>query len=68
MSMPFRNKLLKWFVSWHSMLKNGENPNLDKLQSKLTIGGADVTVSQLMEMQKVGKEISNAFQTSALAP
>ena len=42
-------------------LKNGENPNLDKLQSKLTIGGADVTVSQLMEMQKVGKEISNAF-------
>ena len=42
-------------------LKNGENPDLNKLQSKLTIGGADVTVSQLMDMQKVGKEMSNAF-------
>ena len=34
---------------------------MNKLQSKLTIGGADVTVSQLMDMQKVGKEMSNAF-------
>lgn len=42
-------------------LKNGENPDLNKLQSKLTIGGADVTVSQLMDMQKVGKEMSNAL-------
>ena len=42
-------------------LKNGEHPDLNKLQSKLTIGGADVTISQLMEMQKVGKEMSNAF-------
>lgn len=42
-------------------LKNGENPDLSKLQSKLTIGGADVTISQLMEMQKMGKEISGAF-------
>ena len=42
-------------------LKNGENPDLNKLQSKLTIGGADVTISQLMDMQKIGKEMSNAF-------
>lgn len=42
-------------------LKNGERPDLNKLQSKLTIGGADVTISQLMEMQKVGKEMSAAF-------
>ena len=42
-------------------LKNGECADLSKLQSKLTIGGADVTISQLMEMQKVGKEMSDAF-------
>lgn len=42
-------------------LKNGESADLNKLQSKLTIGGADVTISQLAEMQKVGKEISDAF-------
>lgn len=42
-------------------LKNGENPDLSKLQSKLTIGGADVTISKLMDMQKMGRELSESF-------
>ena len=42
-------------------IKNGESPDLSKLQSKLTIGGADVTISQLTDMQKMGKELSDAF-------
>ena len=42
-------------------LKNGEAPDLGKLQSKLTIGGADVTISQLIDMQKMGRELSDAF-------
>ena len=42
-------------------IKNGESPDLSKLQSKLTIGGADVTISQLMDMQKMGRELSDSF-------
>ena len=42
-------------------IKNGESPDLSKLQSKLTIGGADVTISQLMDFQKMGQELSDAF-------
>ena len=42
-------------------LKNGEAPDLGKLESKLTIGGADVTISELMDMQKMGRELSDAF-------
>ena len=42
-------------------LKNGEAPDLGKLQSKLTIGGADVTISQLIDMQKMGRELADAF-------
>ena len=42
-------------------IKNGEAPDLSKLQSKLTIGGADVTISELTEMQKMGRELSGAF-------
>ena len=42
-------------------IKNGESPDLGKLQSKLTIGGADVTISQLTDMQKMGRELSDAF-------
>ena len=42
-------------------IRNGENPDLSKLQSKLTIGGADVTISQLMDMQKMGRELSDSF-------
>ena len=42
-------------------IKNGEAPDLSKLQSKLTIGGADVTISELMDMQKLGRELSESF-------
>ena len=42
-------------------IKNGESPDLSKLQSKLTIGGADVTISQLMDFQKIGRELSDSF-------
>ena len=42
-------------------IKNGESPDLSKLQSKLTIGGADVTISQLVDFQKMGRELSDAF-------
>ena len=42
-------------------IKNGENPDLSKLQSKLTIGDADVTISQLLDMQKIGRELSDSF-------
>ena len=42
-------------------LKNGESPDLSKLQSKLTIGGADVTISELMDMQKLGRELSESL-------
>lgn len=42
-------------------LKNGESPDLSKLQSKLTIGGEDVSISQLMDMQKMGRELSESF-------
>ena len=42
-------------------IKDGESPDLGKLQSKLTIGGADVSISQLADMQKMGRELSDAF-------
>ena len=42
-------------------IKNGESPDLSKLQSNLTIGGANVTISQLMDMQKMGRELSDSF-------
>ena len=42
-------------------IQNGEDPDLSKLQSKLTIGGADVTVSELADMQRMGRELSGAF-------
>ena len=42
-------------------IKNGESPDISRLQSKLTIGGADVTISQLTDMQKMGRELSESF-------
>jgi len=42
-------------------LKDGETPDLSRLQSKLTIGGADLTISQLMDMQKIGRDLSESF-------
>lgn len=42
-------------------IKNGESLDLTKLQSKLTTGGADVTFSQVLAFQKVGKALEGAF-------
>lgn len=43
-------------------IKAGENPDLSKVKTTLTIGGTDVTVAQLMEMQQVGRELSESFK------
>lgn len=43
-------------------IKDGESPNLNKVKTTLTIGGTDVTVAQMMEMQQVGLELSESFQ------
>jgi len=43
-------------------IKDGENPDLSKAKTTLTIGGTDVTVAQLMEMQQVGRELSESFK------
>lgn len=44
-------------------IKDGESPDLSKVKTTLTIGSADVTVSQLMEMQKVGRELAESFKS-----
>lgn len=43
-------------------IKNGEAPDVSKVQGKLTVGGQDVSMTQLMEMQKTGRELSQSFQ------
>lgn len=42
-------------------IKHGGQPDVTKLQSTLTIGGADVTISQLMDMQKLGHDLAESF-------
>lgn len=42
-------------------IKDGGSADLSKVQTKLTIGGEDVSLTQLLEMQKVGKELSESF-------
>lgn len=43
-------------------IKNGESPDLSKVKTTLTIGGSDVTISKLMEMQQIGRELSESFK------
>ena len=43
-------------------IKNGEAPDLSKLQTKLTVCGVDVSITELMEYQKTGKELMDSFQ------
>lgn len=43
-------------------IKDGGSPDLNMVKTTLTIGGSDVTVAQLMEMQKVGRELSESFK------
>lgn len=38
-------------------IKNGGEPDISKLETKLTIGGVDVTISQLTKLQAVGKDL-----------
>lgn len=42
-------------------LKNGEAPDLGKVKTTFAIGGAEVTVSRLLELQKTGRELSERF-------
>ena len=42
-------------------LKNGETIDFSKVESKLSIGGADVTIGQLMDFQKIGGELKETF-------
>lgn len=42
-------------------IKSGESVDLSRLQTKVTIGGADVAFSQLLDFQSVGSELKEAF-------
>lgn len=42
-------------------IKSGESVDLSRLQTKVTIGGADVAFSQLLDFQRVGGELKEAF-------
>lgn len=48
-------------------IKNGEAPDLSKLQTKLTVCGVDVSLTELMEYQKVGRELMDSFQYGQLS-
>lgn len=42
-------------------IKYGGEPDLSKVQTTLTVGSEDVSISQLLEMQKTGRELSESF-------
>ena len=42
-------------------VKNGEEPDLGKLRTKLTVGGADATISELLDMQKTGRNVAESM-------
>lgn len=44
-----------------NQLKNGETLDYNKVESKLTIGGTEVTIGQLLDFQKVGGELKESF-------
>lgn len=48
-------------------IKKGEAPDLSKLQTKLTVCGVDVSLTELMEYQKVGRELMDSFQYGQLS-
>ncbi len=43
-------------------IKKGEAPDIRKLRNKLTIRGTEVSIAELMEYQKTGKEITDSFR------
>ena len=42
-------------------IKDGGSPDLSKVKTTLTVGGGEVSISQLLEMQKTGRELSESF-------
>lgn len=42
-------------------IKDGGTPDLSKVKTTLTVGGTEVSISQLLEMQKTGRELSESF-------
>lgn len=47
-------------------IKQGETPDLSRVETKLTIGGSDIGIDQLFELQSLGKELEGVLnETSA---
>lgn len=42
-------------------LKDGGPPDIENVNTTLTVGGAEVTISQLLDMQAAGRELSETF-------
>ena len=42
-------------------IKDGGAPDLSKVKTTLTVGGTEVSISQLLDMQKTGRELSESF-------
>ena len=42
-------------------IKDGGTPDLSKVKTTLTVDGTEVSISQLLEMQKTGRELSESF-------
>lgn len=43
-------------------IKNGDTPDIDKVQTKLSVAGVEVSLSALLDMQKAGRELSQSFE------
>lgn len=42
-------------------IKDGGSPDLSKVKTTLTVGGAEVSISQLLDMQETGRGLSESF-------
>ena len=42
-------------------IKDGGTPDLSKVKTTLTVGGTEVSISQLLEMQETGRGLSESF-------
>ena len=42
-------------------IKDGKTPNIDQVKTTLTIGDTEVSLSKLLDMQQVGRELSQSF-------
>lgn len=43
-------------------IKDGKTPDIDQVKTTLTVGDAEVSLSKLLEMQQVGRELSQSFE------